>query len=280
MTEVRINQECYATNIGRWIKVYHKINGGLSDARNYGVKKASGEWIAFVDSDDWIEEDMLNTLYNVACETKSDICICDFKYWMEEKSKEKKLGYRIRVYDSENALKEMLSAQKFASHACNKIFKKKLFSNIQFPKGKYYEDLYTIYKVMDIANKIAYINVQEYNYYIRKNSISTSKFNNKHLDYIEASQQIIDFIEKKYPRVKRTAYVNYNRNVMQTYDKLLASEIIDKDIENYLKMCMRKYSVYYNPFSKEEVKLACKKYLLTKQKKIYTWIIKRRKQMT
>jgi len=145
------------------IKYYKKKNGGLSSARNFGIKRATGEYIGFVDSDDYVDITMYEKLYNKAKETESDIICCQMKYLYNSKTV-------IHTYNDLNifgkSVKEspqVLSQVK--SYAWNKIYKKDLWEKYNFP-NQYFEDSAIIYNVLNDANKIDVVN--EGLYYYRK----------------------------------------------------------------------------------------------------------------
>jgi len=127
------------------IKVIHKENGGLSDARNFGLKIATGDYIGFVDSDDYIADDMYETLYHTIKNNNADISIVSFY----EMYKEKVIGVRdsgnLEILSKQEAMKELLIDTKIQSYAWNKLFKKELFNDLKFPTGKNFEDIELLY---------------------------------------------------------------------------------------------------------------------------------------
>lgn len=150
--------------------IYHKENGGLSDARNYGMDLAIGDYLCFVDSDDYIDEDMLEKVYEVAKENDSDITCFDFIYEYEDGHQEfSKGGYKeISNYQED---KDLL----FIIHSANnKIFKRTFMENKRFIYGLSYEDLASIPGWIGQANNVTYIDKAFYHYMQRDNSISHS----------------------------------------------------------------------------------------------------------
>lgn len=142
-----------------------KENGGLSDARNYGIAYAKGEYIAFLDSDDYIEKDMYEQMYKIAQKEDSDMVECDF-YWEYPNKTKKDIG---QVYSNK---KEML--QKIRVVAWNKIIKTSILekTKIQFPKGLRYEDVEFTYKLIPNLNKVSFLKKPCIHYIQRENSIS------------------------------------------------------------------------------------------------------------
>ena len=150
--------------------IYHKENGGLSDARNYGMDLAIGDYLCFVDSDDYIDEDMLEKVYEVAKENDSDITCFDLLYEYEDGHQEfSKGGYKeINSYQED---KDLL----FIIHSANnKIFKRTFMENKRFIYGLSYEDLASIPIWIGQANNVTYIEKAFYHYMQRDNSISHS----------------------------------------------------------------------------------------------------------
>ena len=158
------------------IKLINKENGGLSDARNKGLQKSIGKYITFVDSDDYVEKNYIETLYSLITKFNSEIAIADFRVIKGDKQKIKEKDIKEYCITSEKAIDEMLYSDFYYISACSKLYKKELFENVEFPKGKMFEDVGTTYKLIIKANKIACTNKKIYNYVIRNNSITTSKF--------------------------------------------------------------------------------------------------------
>lgn len=167
------------------IKIINKDNGGLSDARNIGIESALGEYIAFVDSDDWIEKEMMFDMYNLAKNNDADIVFCSlqkvdkFGNVIKNIPQFHNLPEKIILKDNLNLLGEI------ENFACNKIFRKSLFKNITFPKGLNFEDNATIPRIILKSKILAKSNNYYYKYLVRQNSISNSH-NKKGLDMLKA----------------------------------------------------------------------------------------------
>ena len=127
------------------VQTIHKKNGGLSSARNAGIDAANGDFLAFVDSDDYIAPDMYEYLYRNMAETESDISICG-KYVVYENGRlilKQDQSILCLVMDSEEAIRRMCSFRDYDTSSCDKLYKRELFSSIRFPLGKLCEDWYT-----------------------------------------------------------------------------------------------------------------------------------------
>ena len=174
------------------IRVIHKDNGGLSDARNCGIREAKGTLITCIDSDDYIADDFIEYLYNLLTNAKADISICNFvKTQSLNENKIDSSDDRIE-FTSEQAIQEMLYARTFTTSAWGKLYRKILFDKVEYPIGKYSEDMFTTYRLIEKANKVVYGNKVCYYYVHRPNSILTGSFSDKHLDVFEALHIMMD----------------------------------------------------------------------------------------
>lgn len=187
------------------IKVIHKKNGGLSDARNCGIDNSTGKYLFFLDSDDYIKNDTIEYLINLIIRDKSDIAISKiqvvYKNIIEENASSKS-----EVLDSLTVLNRMLYSDSYYISSCGKLFNKNLFKEIRFPVGKNYEDVGTIYKLYALASKISCGYNQKYYYIIRSDSITNKKFSNKEYDLIEMTDGMCNFILKNYPQLEAGAH--------------------------------------------------------------------------
>lgn len=164
--------DTYATKDSR-IVVIHKANGGLSDARNVGIDQAKGEWITFIDSDDFVSDSYVEVLFHLATDFSCECSVClfsSFKEW------EKPVVDNVTMHQEcmlpQKAVEQMFYQEKFDNNAHSKLFHRSLFeSGIRFPKGMIFEDLAITYKLLLLSTGVAYTDARLYNYLLRNDSI-------------------------------------------------------------------------------------------------------------
>ena len=173
-----------------WIRVFHKENGGLSDARNYGVLKATNEWIFFLDPDDYIEPFTFELLTLIRAKYQADLISTKVqttneyeKYFAEQFNLES--SQRVT---KEEALELMLEDKVATVSACAKLYKKQILEMRPFPVGKIYEDFFVVAEHLRLAEQIVISPVVTYHYYRRTGSIVQSQFTDKRFDFFEAGE--------------------------------------------------------------------------------------------
>ncbi len=173
------------------IKVIHKENGGLSDARNAGTKMACGEYIGYVDSDDFVTPDMYETLAKALEEKQADIAVCNYLYvdeeGMEIAEKNKILPIEDIVLSGKETTGKLIGENyAYWVTAWNRLYRREIACAVTFPKGKIHEDEYTAHMFYDKAAKVAGVSKACYRYVVRQNSIMTKKFSTANMDYVDA----------------------------------------------------------------------------------------------
>lgn len=201
------------------IKVIHQENKGLSSARNKGIELAKGEYIGFVDSDDFVEPSMFQDLYNAIVKNNADISICNF-YVINNKSKEKiiKNGLKNKQYYKIEALREILLDNEIQSYAWNKLYKRELFKNVKYPVGKKYEDIGTTFYLFEKSNRIQYIGKPEYNYLNREDSIVFNYNEQTIIDYIDIIIERYKYVEDKYEVLKKYNYYYLAKTLITAFN--------------------------------------------------------------
>ena len=221
-----IAKECEKNNKNRIIYV-EKENGGLSDARNYGLKYATGDFIAFLDSDDYIEKNAYEEMYNKAIEENADYVECDFIWEFPNKIRvDKQYPYKNK--------KEMLSFVRVV--AWNKLIKRQLITdnNLEFPKGLRYEDVEFTYKLIPFINKFAYVDKPFIHYVQREGSIANVQ-NERTAEIFTVFDNVIEFYKKNniYEKYRDELEYNYARYLLCSSLKRMC-KIKDKTIREKL----------------------------------------------
>lgn len=239
------------------IKVITQKNQGLSASRNNGLKKATGDYVTFVDSDDEIELTMIGDMLEKLKETNSDIAVCSFKEkFSDGKIKNFNKNYPEKILTKKEALSSMLKEEGFMVSTTMKLFPKSYFKNVEFPIGKLHEDVGTTYKLIMKAEKIVFLPNEYYIYNHHEDSIISKKFDNRKLDLITLTDGMCDEIEKTYPDLKNVT----NERRMRARFSILRQIPLDnkesKKIINYLKN--NKEYITKNPEASKIDKIALK----------------------
>ena len=200
------------------IKAFKKPNGGLSDTRNFGIEKATGEYIAFLDSDDYVREDMYEKMYKKAKDGNFDVVVCDLNYVYENSADVKRAYSNIKT-DTTNIKDAML---RIYPAAWNKIFKKKLFNNtdMRFKKGVWFEDVEFIYRALPYIKSIGVVAEPFHQYLQRKGSI-TKSVDPRIYHYIDNWNGVIDYYKENnlYDEYKKELEYSYVRYIYATFIK-------------------------------------------------------------
>ena len=224
--------EDYAKRDSR-IKLYHKENGGLSDARNYGIERASGQYFTFIDSDDYITEYYVAYLLELAHRNEAQIAIGSHRVCYESgKNSYKGLDQELEITISpKETLEHILLDDGIDLSAWAKLYSAELFNEIRFPKGLAFEDTATTYKLIFLSNNIAYGGKAIYNYRIRSNSITTSGSFKKKIQLISNTKKMCDDITSKYPELQTAA----ERRLVWAYFSTLNQLLKCPDRKEYKK---------------------------------------------
>ena len=181
------------------VRVIHKKNGGAADARNCGLDVASGEYVAFVDSDDWIERDMYELLLEQICKYDAKLCVCG-RYDVINGERVAGLGpERNILLDEKNAYRTLLIERELDSSPCDKLYHKSIFSELRFPVGVINEDAAIIHQIISNAGGVCLLNRRLYYYNHHAGSVTTSGFSEKNLIMKKHAERTVDYILSKYP---------------------------------------------------------------------------------
>ena len=181
-------------------RVIHQDNRGLSAARNRGIKESKGEYITFVDSDDYVDGNYVSYLFDLANKNQTLLSICPLKeLTIKNHLVNYGNGYANKVMSTEEALGRMLREEGFTVVAYAKLYHRNLWSDVAFPEGRIHEDLATTYKLIEKCPRIAFGHSAKYIYRKRNDSISNDGFSNKKFDIITFTDTMCDDIQSKYP---------------------------------------------------------------------------------
>lgn len=183
------------------IVVIHKRNGGLSDARNTGIKRATGAYLSFIDSDDSFEINSIEYLLDFLKRTNADVAIGKINVIKGNKYKKHIVRARETILNSRQAIKLYL-IDTISTSSCAKLYKRKIFEKIRFPVGKIYEDNGIIYKTIDSSNIIALSNKNVYNYYINSNTLTTGA-SSISTDLLDITDKMCEELKGKYPELSQ-----------------------------------------------------------------------------
>ncbi len=194
------------------IRVIHRPNGGLSDARNAGLDSCTGDYIAFVDSDDWIKADMYEKLYAALQQEGADICACNvFSCYPD-----RQIAWGCKAYtvgDSETFLAMLYSDTAYPVCAWNKLYRRSCWEGLRFPVGKLCEDAFTAHLLVDRAEKIVQLPDALYCHRIRSGSIMTLPFQRARMDEEQAWRHSCQFTAAHYPQLRKLAFDFYLQKV-------------------------------------------------------------------
>ena len=213
-------------------KLYTKENGGLSSARNHGMQFVTGNYVLFIDSDDYISEEMIEELYNNIKAESADVSVCGvYNVYSDGQSPQCKEEIYFSC-DRDGFLKEYFIGEKIPGTICNKLISYEIASKISFPVGKIYEDAFYQFELVKYAKKYVATTKPYYYYFHRENSITTKPYTIKNMDCIEIYSNFYDYIKIEIPFLSEFAFFRLSYAHFMVFDKMLLSENY-KEIKEY-----------------------------------------------
>lgn len=269
----------YASQDSR-VVVIHKKNGGQASARNMALDIAKGDYIGFIDSDDYVSPNMYQILMDAIERNNADIAVCG-RYNVEEKDGSLSTLFTTEqesVWDAKEALRRLLVFDAIDSAACDKIFAKRLFDDIRFPSGYICEDVAVIYKLLDKSSKVVQTGQPMYYYLQREGSTSRSMYTEKTKGLIHYHREAYKYCVGKYPEMRQEAEAFYFAGVYTLLNKYVLTDTwTDRSwLEREVSLCYRitKNNALINPEKRRRLwllnndltKILLRKYRKTKYK--------------
>lgn len=211
------------------IRVIHKENGGLSDARNSGTSIANGEWVTYIDSDDYVADDYLEVLVTLIEKYNAEIAVVGIDVFYEGETPKTQKKIEEYLYTSDEALEKMLYQDTLDTSACAILLPIDIAKKNPFPYGKYHEDEFVTYKYYTSVNKVAVTTKKLYFYLQRKGSIM-HVFGQASLDELDAADNLVDFCKVNYPNIIKAAESKKFSDYCQVYLSISNRSLVDDKI--------------------------------------------------
>lgn len=248
----------YAERYGN-IRVFHGEHKGVADARNKGVDENTGEYIAFVDSDDWIDKQYLEVLYRLIEKYRADLVISGGINVTET--------YRVNYIDNVDYMQMVLDAEIVSKHEayrrmllCEnnltvapwaKLYHQKLVQLFRYPSGEIYEDLKVINKIIEGSERIVCTSYTGYFYLRRKGSITHGRMSAEHMTGLKNAKCVWDFIKQYYPNIEDAAKVHYLRKCFDIFNMMLLNSDYYQECQKLRREIIneKKYLLFCNHFN-------------------------------
>lgn len=226
------------------IRVIHKVNGGLSSARNAGIEIATGKYIAFVDSDDWLDPTMLELLLHLCVNYRAQIAECSYRNILHDRIQaETTCNGKIIEATPVEAIEGNLDWKYFKPIACNKLYDRKVIGDVRYPEGKLHEDEFTTHKFYLAATKITYADVALYNYDRRREDSITAKFGLRNLDACEAYHEKVHLVceTEALTPIRQKMCNNYCYTLFNQLSKCSEAKLQGKELDDTIRRAQEDY---------------------------------------
>ena len=231
------------------ITYYELENGGQGRARNFALDRCHGDWIAFVDSDDYIESDMFEKMISIAEENNAEIAICG---WYRDHGFQKRgqpCPQEIQFYEKKELLEAYIKTPYITSSMCNKIYKKNIWEDIRFPEIRAREDATIIYQVLANAQRAVHIAEPKYIQYVRPGSTERQGFTKDKMKSVEISENLKSFVNEKYPDLKEIVDLLPAKSCEKLMKEILQSFRYKTNKREYLELYNKLKSELSREFS-------------------------------
>ena len=216
------------------IKVLHKENGGQGSARNMALDMCTGEYIAFVDSDDYILDNMYETMLGALLATSADIALCGIKSDNGVRVKDSQTPPKMHVYqDAQELLLDYLTTGYIFTGPVNKLYKKEIFEGIRFPQIRAREDAYIMHELLGRANKAVHTAKCLYVQYIRPGSTEQAKFNDNKLILLQCSERLQEYISQNFPQLWDNVKYKHMNEIVVLMEDIVRSFCLKKHKNTY-----------------------------------------------
>lgn len=203
------------------IRVIHKENGGLSDARNAGIEASNGQYLCFIDSDDFVDAEILEILYRLILDNEADISVCGIRNCYDSGKVLQCNEIKQLQFSGTEALRNILEGKDLFGSICNKLIRIDLCHEHRFLKGKTYEDAFFIPELFLRAEKVAATTQPLYNYWHRSDSITTKPFSRKNMDVVDAYDYTYKVVCDRKPELRDVAEFRIYWAYFVVLDKML-----------------------------------------------------------
>ncbi len=250
----------YAAGDSRIKVVHREKNGGLAEARNTGMDHAVGDYIFFVDSDDWLAENTLEMLYEGLNKYKADCCCGACVTVLERKNGEKSFRRgKQRGERCETAHEAMEHVLLAGSSSCNRLYKREVLEGLRFPQGRINEDEPLVLRAYERMERIVFLECETYFYRKRANSITTSAFSVKMADCVYNSKENLEFVTREAPELIPAGEYKYCKSLLWCYVNLRKlkgdrqAEALRRQFRNEIKEIRK--TALVNPYLKFPLKV-------------------------
>ncbi len=225
----------------------YKENGGASEARNCGVKAAMGDWLSFVDCDDYVERDFLKKMWEQAVGCGAQMVCCGYLY--EKNGYAKPYFYPVSgLISPVDFWKSILLGEEIGGFMCNKMMRADIFRGIRFPKGKIFEDKFILPQLTEICSEIAVLSDTLYHYVFRGSSLSNGFTKEKAYNLIEARNRVYSYVRERFPELEAVCEISRMREAVVLFNSMAKSSSLGMDEilkgEREYILCHWKYRRY------------------------------------